>query len=384
MRRDRVGRRRRGRRASERRLPDAAAAPKARRDARRVARSASLRAAARRLRRRARLPQAGASRCRSRGSSRRRGAKARPDDARRQGPVVAALRRSAARRARSSRRSPQARRSRSPAARLAQARALVGATSAALLPQVSLATRGLAPAHLGQPAADATTRRRTSRRCRTTSSRRSRSATRSTSPAGCSARSKARAPRPSSPRPTSRTRGCCSTTDLATAYFNLRAIDIELDVLARSIALQRRALELRRRARHDLGAVSGLDVAQQQALLDTHADPGRRAAAPARQFEHAIATLTGTPAPLFALAPDLQRARAAGGAARRAVRRARAPARRRLGRARDGGRQRADRRRHARRSIRASRSAPQLGVESRVAGDAVRCAEPALVDRRLG
>ena len=33
------------------------------------------------------------------------------------------------------------------------------------------------------------------------------------------------------------------TADLATAYFNLRAIDIELDVLARSIALQRRSLE---------------------------------------------------------------------------------------------------------------------------------------------
>ncbi len=58
------------------------------------------------------------------------------------------------------------------------------------------------------------------------------------------------------------------TSDLATSYFNLRSTDIELDVLSRSIALQRRALELVT-ARHDLGAVSGLDVAQQQALLDT-------------------------------------------------------------------------------------------------------------------
>jgi hypothetical protein len=56
--------------------------------------------------------------------------------------------------------------------------------------------------------------------------------------------------------------------DLATAYFNMRATDIELDVLDRSIALQRRALDFIS-ACHDLGAASGLEVAQQQALLDT-------------------------------------------------------------------------------------------------------------------
>ena len=82
-------------------------------------------------------------------------------------------------------------------------------------------------------------------------------------------------------------------------------MDIELDVLARSIALQRRALDFAS-ARHDLGATSGLDVAQQQALLDTtltQVDVLRRQRG---QFEHAIATLVGTPAPLFALAPDLR------------------------------------------------------------------------------
>jgi len=92
------------------------------------------------------------------------------------------------------------------------------------------------------------------------------------------------------------------TTDLAAAYFNLRETDTEIDVLARSIALQRRALELAA-ARHDLGATSGLDVAQQQALLDstlTQVDVLRRTRG---QFEHAIATLTGTPAPQFTLAP---------------------------------------------------------------------------------
>jgi len=92
--------------------------------------------------------------------------------------------------------------------------------------------------------------------------------------------------------------------DLASNYFNLRELDVELDVLARSIALQRQALELAT-SRHDLGATSGLDVAQQQALLDstlTQVDVLRKQRA---QFEHAIATLVGVPAPQFALAPAL-------------------------------------------------------------------------------
>jgi len=94
------------------------------------------------------------------------------------------------------------------------------------------------------------------------------------------------------------------SADLAGNYFNLRELDVELDVLSRSIALQRKALELAT-SRHDLGATSGLDVAQQQALLDTtltQVDVLRKARA---QYEHAIATLVGTPAPLFSLAPEL-------------------------------------------------------------------------------
>ncbi len=95
------------------------------------------------------------------------------------------------------------------------------------------------------------------------------------------------------------------TADLATAYFNLRAIDVELDVLQRSIALQRRALDLVN-ARHDLGAATGLEVAQQQALLDTtrvQLDVLRRQRG---LFEHAVATLAGIPAPSFTLAPDVR------------------------------------------------------------------------------
>jgi NodT family efflux transporter outer membrane factor (OMF) lipoprotein len=93
--------------------------------------------------------------------------------------------------------------------------------------------------------------------------------------------------------------------DLASAYFALRAVDIELDVLDRSLALQRRALELIT-ARHDLGAASGLEVAQQQAVVDTtlaQVDPLRRQR---EVYEHALATLTGTPAPRFTLPVDLR------------------------------------------------------------------------------
>jgi outer membrane protein, multidrug efflux system len=96
------------------------------------------------------------------------------------------------------------------------------------------------------------------------------------------------------------------TTDLATAYFNLRQTDIEIDVLNRSIELQRRSLGFVTN-RRDLGAASGLDVAQQQTLIDatlTQLDLLRRQRS---QFENAIATLTGTPAPRFSLAPDVKR-----------------------------------------------------------------------------
>jgi len=88
--------------------------------------------------------------------------------------------------------------------------------------------------------------------------------------------------------------------DLATAYFGMQALDNELDVLARSIALQRRALDYVS-TRRELGVASGLEVAQQQALIDStliQIDVLRRSRA---QFQHAIATLVGVAAPSFAL-----------------------------------------------------------------------------------
>ncbi len=93
--------------------------------------------------------------------------------------------------------------------------------------------------------------------------------------------------------------------ELASDWFSLCTLDVSLDALDRSIALQRHALDFVT-ARRDLGAASGVDVAQQQALLDNtlvQVDVQRRQRA---QFEHAIATLVGAPAPSFALPARLQ------------------------------------------------------------------------------
>jgi NodT family efflux transporter outer membrane factor (OMF) lipoprotein len=93
------------------------------------------------------------------------------------------------------------------------------------------------------------------------------------------------------------------SADLATNYFNLREIDTELDVLGRAIGLQQRSLELVS-ARHDLGAATGLDLAQQQALLDTTRVQLDLLQRQRSQFEHAIATLTGVSAAQFTLASN--------------------------------------------------------------------------------
>ena len=95
------------------------------------------------------------------------------------------------------------------------------------------------------------------------------------------------------------------TADLASNYFNLRAIDTELDVLARAIALQRRALGFVN-ARREGGAGTGLEVAQQQALLDSTLVQVEVLQRQRSVYEHALATLAGVPAPQFTLGADLR------------------------------------------------------------------------------
>jgi NodT family efflux transporter outer membrane factor (OMF) lipoprotein len=94
------------------------------------------------------------------------------------------------------------------------------------------------------------------------------------------------------------------TSEVAADYFNLRELDIEIDVIDQGIKLQRGALDFVS-SRHNLGDASGLDLAQQQALLDsttTQIDLLRNQRA---QLEHAIATLVGKPAPTFAIQPEV-------------------------------------------------------------------------------
>jgi len=90
---------------------------------------------------------------------------------------------------------------------------------------------------------------------------------------------------------------------LVTDYFSLRETDAEIDVVRHSLDLQRDALTFVS-SRHDLGFATGLDLAQQQALLDASATQLELLQNQRAQFEHAIATLIGTPAPSFSLAPD--------------------------------------------------------------------------------
>jgi outer membrane protein, multidrug efflux system len=92
------------------------------------------------------------------------------------------------------------------------------------------------------------------------------------------------------------------TTQLVSDYFTLRELDSEIDVVNRSLSLERDALTFIT-SRHDLGYATGLDLAQQQALVQSSAAQLELLQVQRAQNEHAIATLVGTPAPSFTIAP---------------------------------------------------------------------------------
>jgi multidrug efflux system outer membrane protein len=92
------------------------------------------------------------------------------------------------------------------------------------------------------------------------------------------------------------------TAELVTDYFALRELDAEIDVVRHSLKLEGDALAFIT-SRHDLGVATGLDLAQQQALVDSSATQLELLDNQRAQYEHAIATLSGTPAPGFALVP---------------------------------------------------------------------------------
>ena len=90
------------------------------------------------------------------------------------------------------------------------------------------------------------------------------------------------------------------TSELAVDYFTLRELDAEIAVVGASVEYQAKSLQLVQN-RHAGGIASGLDVAQQETLLNstkTQATLLRRQRA---QFEHAIASLTGVPASSFSI-----------------------------------------------------------------------------------
>jgi multidrug efflux system outer membrane protein len=90
------------------------------------------------------------------------------------------------------------------------------------------------------------------------------------------------------------------TAQLVTDYFALRELDAEIAVVRNSLDLQRDALGFIT-SRHDLGFATGLDLAQQQALVDSSATQIELLDNQRAQYEHAIATLIGMPAPSFAM-----------------------------------------------------------------------------------
>lgn len=92
------------------------------------------------------------------------------------------------------------------------------------------------------------------------------------------------------------------SADLAAYYFSIRATDAEIAVLQQGLAAQTRAGQLLS-ARYQGGASSGLDVAQQQALIDVTRTQLTLLQKQRSQLEHALATLTGVPASDFNLAP---------------------------------------------------------------------------------
>ncbi len=88
------------------------------------------------------------------------------------------------------------------------------------------------------------------------------------------------------------------TAELAADYFSLRELDAELQVVQESVAIQQKGLQLVE-DRHAGGVASGLDLAQQQTLLDSTVTQLYLVQQQRAQFEHAIAVLTGTPASTF-------------------------------------------------------------------------------------
>ncbi len=102
------------------------------------------------------------------------------------------------------------------------------------------------------------------------------------------------------------------SAELAADYFSLRELDAEYQVVQESVGYQRKGLDLVNN-RHQGGIASGLEVAQQAALLDSTLSQLSLVQQSRAQYEHAIAVLVGEPAssitvpvaPLMATPPPI-------------------------------------------------------------------------------
>ena len=90
------------------------------------------------------------------------------------------------------------------------------------------------------------------------------------------------------------------TSELAVDFFTLRELDAEIAVVDDSVKYQTKSLTLVRN-RHDGGIASGLDVAQQETLLNSTRTQATLLRLQRAQFEHAIASLVGVPASSFSV-----------------------------------------------------------------------------------
>jgi multidrug efflux system outer membrane protein len=91
------------------------------------------------------------------------------------------------------------------------------------------------------------------------------------------------------------------SSELAADYFQLRELDSEIAVVQKAITYQQQALTLVNN-RHSGGAASGLEVAQQQEVLDSSTTQLSLLQQQRAQFQHALAMLQGL-APAEFIAP---------------------------------------------------------------------------------
>jgi NodT family efflux transporter outer membrane factor (OMF) lipoprotein len=91
--------------------------------------------------------------------------------------------------------------------------------------------------------------------------------------------------------------------ELAGDYFTLRQLDTELGILKRTVETLQKALQLVD-SRHKGGVASGLDVAQEETLLNATRTQAILLQQQRKQFEDAIAVLVGKPAPDFHIASN--------------------------------------------------------------------------------